>query len=94
MTEKLTVSLTAADQLAGLVVICGRRSGVNVTDFLDATNGTPGGPWALLQSTNLALPLNQWQINITGTFDGSGNLSTNIPNTATNKQDFYILKVQ
>ncbi len=61
---------------------------------LSATNGTPGGPWALLQSTNLALPLNQWQINITGTFDGSGNLSTNIPNTATNKQDFYILKVQ
>jgi hypothetical protein len=61
---------------------------------LSATNGTPGGSWALLQSTNVALPLSQWQTNRTGTFDGSGNLSTNIVNTATNTRDFYILKVQ
>jgi hypothetical protein len=61
---------------------------------LSATNGTPGGAWALLQSTNVALPLSQWQTNATGTFDGSGNLSTNILNTATNTQEFYILKVQ
>jgi len=60
---------------------------------LSATNGTPGGSWTLLQSTNLALPLNQWQTNTTGAFDGSGNLSTTIPNTATNKQEFYLLEV-
>jgi hypothetical protein len=28
-----------------------------------------------------------------GAFDGSGNLSTNLLNTATNLQEFYILKV-
>ncbi len=61
---------------------------------LSATNGTPDGSWALLQSTNVALPLNQWPTNTTGTFDGSGNLSTNILNAATNTQNFYILKVQ
>ena len=61
---------------------------------LSATNGTPAGSWALLQSTSIALPLNQWQTNTTGTFDGGGNLSTNILNTATNTQNFYILKVQ
>ena len=61
---------------------------------ISATNGTAGGPWTLLQSTNVALPLSQWQTNIMGTFDGSGNLSTNIVNTATNRQEFYILKVQ
>jgi len=61
---------------------------------LAATNGVPGGFWALLQSTNIALPLNQWQINTTGAFDGSGNLSTNILSAATNTQTFYILKVQ
>ena len=60
---------------------------------LSATNGTPGGSWLLLQSANVSLPLNQWQTNTSGTFDGSGNLSTTIPNTATNSQDFYILKV-
>ncbi len=61
---------------------------------LSASNGTPSGPWTLLQSTNASLPLDQWQTNASGTFDGSGNLSTNILNTATNPQDFYILKVQ
>jgi Concanavalin A-like lectin/glucanases superfamily len=61
---------------------------------LSVTNGTPGGPWTLLQSINVALPLNQWQINTTGSFDDSGTLSTNLPNTATNSQEFYILKVQ
>jgi hypothetical protein len=61
---------------------------------ISATNGLPGGLWTILQSTNVALPLNQWQTNLTGNFDGSGNLSTNIANAATNLQEFYILKVQ
>jgi hypothetical protein len=60
---------------------------------LAVTNGTPGGSWALLQSADLTLPLSQWQTNTTGTFDGSGDLSTNLINTATNLQEFYILKV-
>jgi hypothetical protein len=61
---------------------------------LSATNGTAGGVWILLQSTNLEVPLAQWRTNLTGNFDGSGNLSTNIVNTATNRQEFYILKEQ
>jgi hypothetical protein len=61
---------------------------------ISATNGTVGGSWILLQSSDLTLPLSQWQTNLTGNFDGSGNLSTNIVNTATNRQEFYILKVQ
>jgi hypothetical protein len=59
---------------------------------ISATNGVASGAWALLQSTNVALPLSQWQTNRTGMFDNSGDLSTNIANTATNKQEFYILK--
>jgi len=59
---------------------------------ISATNGTAGGSWTLLQSTNLALSLNQWQTNLTGNFDGNGHMSTNITNTATNHQQFYILK--
>jgi hypothetical protein len=31
---------------------------------------------------------------LAGNFDGNGNLSANIVNTATNLQEFYILKVQ
>jgi hypothetical protein len=61
---------------------------------ISATNGLPGGLWTILQSTNVALPLSQWETNCAGNFDGSGNLSTNIANTATNLQEFYILEVQ
>ncbi|HTB84169.1 MAG TPA: hypothetical protein VK742_10990 [Candidatus Sulfotelmatobacter sp.] len=61
---------------------------------LSATNGTAGGNWILLQSSDLTLPLSQWQTNTTGNFDGSGNLSTNVANTATNYQKFYLIKVQ
>ena len=69
-----------------------RLSGTDL--LLTATNGTAGGSWTLLQNTNVALPLNQWQTHTTGSFDGSGNLSTNIANAATNLQEFYMLEVQ
>jgi len=59
---------------------------------ISATNGLPGGSWILLHSTNIALPLSQWQVDITGTFDSRGNVSTNILNSATNQQEFYLLK--
>jgi fibronectin type 3 domain-containing protein len=60
---------------------------------ITATNGTAGGTWTLLQSTNLTLPISQWTPVLTNTFDGSGtlNLTTNIVNPA-NAQDFYILE--
>ncbi|MDE3099021.1 MAG: DUF4982 domain-containing protein [Verrucomicrobiota bacterium] len=58
---------------------------------ITATNGG-AGTWTLLQSTNLALPLNQWQTGGVFAFDANGNLSTNIPNAATNAHAFYILK--
>ena len=61
---------------------------------ISATNGTAGGSWTLLQSTNVALSLSQWQTNCAGNFDGGGNLSTNLVNAATNRQEFYLLKTQ
>jgi hypothetical protein len=59
---------------------------------LSATDGLPGGAWQLLQSTNVALPLSRWQTNRSGAFDSNGSLSTSIVNSATNAQEFYILK--
>jgi hypothetical protein len=61
---------------------------------ISATNGAAGGSWTLLQSTNLALPLNQWLTNTSGVFDSGGNLFTNIANSATNAQEFYVIKLQ
>jgi hypothetical protein len=67
---------------------------LGTTLSISATNGSAGGSWVLLESTNLTIPLSQWQTNVAGSFNGSGNLSTNIPGTATNGREFYILKVQ
>ena len=62
---------------------------------IHGTNGTPNGQYVLLQSTNVALPLNQWTPALTNSFNGSGNfnLSTNIVNPS-NPREFYILKTQ
>jgi hypothetical protein len=61
--------------------------------FISATNGSAGGSWTLLQGTNLALPVSQWQTNCAGDFDSNGNLSTNILNPAIGSPEFYLLKV-
>ncbi|HXR46411.1 MAG TPA: hypothetical protein VN784_03135 [Candidatus Limnocylindrales bacterium] len=68
-------------------------SGTTLT--IQGTNGTPNGQYVLLQSTNVALPLNQWTPALTNSFNGSGNfnLSTNIVNPS-NPREFYILKTQ
>jgi len=60
---------------------------------LSAQGGIAHGSWVLLQSTNLASPLGQWQAIASGAFDASGSFSTNLSNTAT-PQSFFILKVQ
>jgi len=73
----------------------GNFSGISVsgtTLTLNVTNGPANGAWTLLSSTNVATPLSQWTTNRTGNYDGSGNLSTNLLNTATNPMEFFILK--
>jgi hypothetical protein len=59
---------------------------------LSATNGAVGGPFVLLGTTNLTLPLSQWTPILTNNFDVNGNLnlSTNIVNSAV-PQQFYLL---
>jgi hypothetical protein len=57
------------------------------------TNGTADGNYYVLSSTNLALPLNQWQHIATNAFDGSGNFSfTNLMNS-NSPQKFYLLQL-
>jgi beta-galactosidase/beta-glucuronidase len=68
-------------------------SGTTLT--LSATNGTSGGDYRLLMTTNVALPLSQWTPVLTNVFDSDGNLnlSTNIVNPE-EPERFYILQVQ
>ncbi len=84
-TLRVKVASAAPPQITGIHI-----SGTTVS--LTATNGSPNANWTLLQSTNVALPISQWDSNRTVTFDSSGNLSTNIVGTGTNSRQFYILK--
>lgn len=65
--------------------------GTNV--YLSATNGVPGWPCYILNSTNVSLPLAQWQCIATNNFDQNGNISfTNTPATSGGQQ-FYLLQL-
>jgi hypothetical protein len=57
---------------------------------LNGTNGTPGGPYALLTSTNLAAPLNTWTPFTTNTFDFNGRFS--YTNSITAPQQFFVIQ--
>jgi hypothetical protein len=64
----------------------------NGTVSLTAQMGIANGSWTLLQSTNVAAPLGQWQAVASGALNASGMLSTNIVNAANGAGSFYILK--
>ncbi len=54
--------------------------GVSGTNFvLSGGNGTPFGSYAVLTTTNVALPLGAWDGAISGVFDSSGQYSNAIP---------------
>jgi hypothetical protein len=52
--------------------------------------GDPNTGYTLLSSTNIALPLAQWDTNTTGTFSGTGTASNAIPLSTTNR--FFLLR--
>jgi hypothetical protein len=59
---------------------------------LHGTNGVPDGPYAILSSTNLALPLNNWTTVTTNTFDGNGVCTFSNPVDPAAHQIFYLLQ--
>jgi hypothetical protein len=59
-----------------------------------ATNGVPGWPCMILSSTNLILPLNQWTVLATNSFDPGGNLDFTNAIAMNVPQTFYALRLQ
>lgn len=67
-------------------------SGGNIV-IVGTNNAGSGGTYHLLTSTNVAIPLSNWTVLTSGSFDNSGNVhSTNAINPATSRS-FYILQV-
>jgi hypothetical protein len=62
--------------------------------ILSGTNGVADAGYYVLASTNVAIPLTNWTVIGTNTFDGSGNFNiTNSVNPGVPKR-FYLLKLQ
>jgi alpha-galactosidase len=60
---------------------------------LSGSNGVSGWPYYVLTSTNVSLPVTNWTILLSNTFDGGGNF--NFTNPANGPvQQFYLLKLQ
>jgi hypothetical protein len=60
---------------------------------ISGTNGTPGGWYYVLASTNLALPLSNWTRTATNQFAGNGSfIFTNAVQTTASRQ-FYLLQL-
>jgi autotransporter-associated beta strand protein len=58
--------------------------------ILQGTNGAASGTYAILTSTNVALPLSSWTTNTTGTFTAGGAFSNAVPVTTEPKRFFLI----
>jgi hypothetical protein len=59
---------------------------------LRGTNGVPDGPYAILSSTNLALPLNGWTTVTSNVFDGNGVCTFSNAVDPAAHQIFYLLQ--
>ena len=84
---RLKVASLSGPTIASITV-----SGGNVS--LVASNGTPGGQYVVLTTTNLALPISVWTPVVTNNYDGSGaiNPPLSIPVNPSATQSFYLLK--
>jgi autotransporter-associated beta strand protein len=68
--------------------------GVVGTDLVfSGTNGSSGGAFDIVSSTDVLLPLSSWVLETSGTFDGSGNFSVTIPISASVPRKFYSVRL-
>lgn len=67
-------------------------AGTNVV--LSSSNGIPGNNYSVLASTNLMLPLSNWAIIQTGSYDTNGNLQVTNAVDPTVPQEFFLLQLQ
>jgi hypothetical protein len=69
-----------------------RLAGTNL--LIGGTNGFPGSMYSILTSTNLMLPVKQWQPVSTNPFDVDGGFNFTNPMNAGSLQLFYLLQLQ
>ena len=90
LTNSSTVSLIVGPNRLGFTSVTESAAGL-------VLSGTAGGLTNLschvLATTNVALPLADWSVAGTATFDGAGNFSFTNPATPILNAQFFLLKV-
>jgi hypothetical protein len=81
------VSTTSSQPVINSIVL----SGGNL--ILSGTNGTAGGNYSVLTTTNVATPLTNWTALVTNSFNGSGAFSVTNPISGGTPQQFYLIKL-
>lgn len=84
---RITNSRTAPPKFAATKI-----SSNNFT--FNGSNGVPNYPYYVLTSTNIGLPLTNWTMVSTGTFDANGNFIFTNASATNAPQNFYLLKLQ
>ena len=64
------------------------------TLIFSGTNGTAGKNYLVLSTTNLALPMTNWEVLATNAFDANGGFNFTNPLSPTNPSEFYILQLE
>jgi hypothetical protein len=72
-----------------LIISSVTSSGTNLISSV--TNGSPGGGWTWLTTTNLAAPI-QWSTNRVGTFDGQGKVTLTNAILSAEPRRFFIMR--
>lgn len=86
-TLRITNAPTPPPRFAGMTA-----NGTSLT--LTITNGPAGYPFEILTSTNVALPLAQWNAVATNYFDSNGNFSMTNSIVSPGPQAFYLLQLR
>ena len=61
---------------------------------LSGSNGIPGAAYYVLTSTNVSLPVPNWRVVATNTFDTNGRFNFTAPMDPNGAQQFYLLRLQ
>jgi hypothetical protein len=59
---------------------------------LSGSGGTAGGTYYVIGTTNLLLPLAQWPVVTTSSYDGSGNFNVAIPVVSTTPAEYFRIR--
>jgi len=86
------ITSTATNPPTPVTIHVGYSTGGGGSLVLSGTGGPAAGTYYVIGTTNLTLPVAQWTVLSTNSFDGSGNFNVSVPVSANKPQQFLGIK--